>query len=118
MKRALLIYDGDCPFCRGWATRLLERNYGRLEIAPYQKAAGLFPAVPAEQWATAVALALPDGRLFWGAEAVVQVLALQWVWRWLPRAYRWVPGARWVAGKLYQFVARRRTRVGCEACGY
>ena len=117
MRPALLIFDGDCPFCRQWAQRLLAYNPGRLEIAPYQKAARLFPGVPAEQWSRAVALALPDGRLFWGAEAVCQVLGLQWLWRWLPGAYRRVPGAAWAAERLYQFVARRRTRDGCKACG-
>jgi len=74
--------------------------------------------VPPEQWATAVALATPEGRLYWGAEAVVRVLAIQWVWRWLPAAYRWTPGARWVGERVYRFVAKRRKRVGCEACGY
>ena len=43
-QRPLLVYDGDCGFCRKWVRRWQLRTGDRADYAPYQEAAGRFAA--------------------------------------------------------------------------
>lgn len=102
----LLIYDGDCDFCRAcvrWALR--KDTDDRLRPLPLQdeaerEAAGVSRA-RAER---AVVLVDPDGRSRDGAPAVAAVLRLLPGWGWLGRLMDLAPlrplarvGYRWVA---------------------
>src|SRR5207245_265495 len=72
----LLVYDGDCDFCRRWIARWRAITGERVEYAPYQKVAGRFPQIPIEDFKRSVQLILPGGEIFAGAHAVFRTLAL------------------------------------------
>ena len=76
LPRPLLVFDGDCGFCRAWIERWRRTIGDRLEVAPYQEVADRFPDIPRERFARAVQLVLPDGSHFEAAEAVYRSLAL------------------------------------------
>src|SRR6266566_2528792 len=88
----LLIFDGDCAFCRRWIERWRQLTRDRVAYAPSQEAAPRFPEIPPEAFRRAVQLVLPSGEVLEGAAAVFATLA------WAPgggilRAmYRRVPG--------------------------
>jgi len=73
----LLIFDGDCGFCRFWVARWRGLLEGRADFEPYRTAAPRFPEIPVERFRQAVGLILPDGSLYSGAEAVFRALALR-----------------------------------------
>jgi len=117
----LLIYDGDCGFCRGWALRWQRWTLRRapMLIEPSQTAALRFPEVPPARWREAVALLQPDGRLRWGADAVFQCLAAAPGLGWLARAYARVPGFARLSEAAYAWVSAHRawfSRKGCKSC--
>ena len=106
--RPLLVYDGDCDFCRFWVARWKSSTGDRLDYASSQEVASRFPEIPAEEFRRAVVLVLPSGEAFSGADAVYRALALdpgRGHWRWL---YERVPGARAVTDAVYRAMADHR----------
>ena len=74
--RPLLLWDGDCGFCRGWVLRWQLQVAHAVDTAPYQDAAGRFPEIPVAQFQEAVKLVEPDGGVSSGAEAIFRAFAL------------------------------------------
>lgn len=104
----LLIYDGDCAFCRLWIERWKTLTGERVEYAPYQETADLFPAIPKEDFKTSVQFIVSDGSVFKGAHAVCRTLQYAPMLRWLLWMYEHVPGISAAAGSVYRFVASHR----------
>ncbi len=108
-RTPLLIWDGDCGFCRAWIARWKRATGERVEYAPYQEVASRFPEIPVEQFKQAVQLIEPDGRWSQGAEAVFRSLAYAPGGGWLLWLYRKVPGFAGASEWCYRIVARHRT---------
>ncbi|HYO08275.1 MAG TPA: lipase maturation factor family protein [Tepidisphaeraceae bacterium] len=112
-RKPLLIWDGDCAFCRRWITRWQHRTRGRVDYEPYQRAAERVPQVPREEFGKAVHLLEPDGTVARGADAVFRSLAhgghaggraMLWL-------HRRAAPFRWVSEAAYAFVARHRNGI-------
>jgi len=106
----LLIYDGDCGFCRAWVERWRRNTGRRVRFLPFQSP-GLLRAygLPRKSAERAVQLLEPDGRRYSGAEAVFRLLqhASSSRVRALARLGR-LPGLRALAQTGYGWVARHR----------
>ena len=106
--KPLLVYDGDCGFCKLWIARWREITAGAVDYEPLQEMAARFPEVPRTDFEHAVKLIEPDGRVYSGAEAVYRSLGEgpgDRIWRW---SYRHVPGFGPVSDLAYAFIARHR----------
>jgi predicted DCC family thiol-disulfide oxidoreductase YuxK len=110
----LLVFDGDCGFCRSWVARWRRIAGDQIAYEPYQQAAARFPTIPRRRFRDAVQLIMPSGEVFEGAEAVFRTLGLGAAppqaarhRRWL-RAYQTVPGAAVVSEWGYRWVAGHR----------
>ena len=109
-EKPLLIFDGDCNFCRIWVNRWRHTTGDYVDYLPFQDPAIAirFPELPREGFETAVHLVEPDGSVFSGAEAAFRALdhsphesiVLGWYLRqpWFARS----------AEALYRFVATHR----------
>jgi predicted DCC family thiol-disulfide oxidoreductase YuxK len=107
LERPLVVWDGDCGFCRRGVGHLRALTGERVAFEPYQTAAARFPDIPVEAFRAAVHLIEPEGRTSRGAEAVFRTLACGG--RRLPLAvYRFLPGAAAVSEWGYRLVARQR----------
>lgn len=106
--KPLLVYDGDCGFCRLWIARWRAATGDRVDYAPYQEVAARFPGVPRERFAGAVQLLDADGRWYGGADAVFRTLATAPGRRWPLWLYRRLPGVRPVTEAAYRLVAANR----------
>ena len=107
-EKPLLIFDGDCAFCRRWIARWKQTTGERVDYAPLQSddIAARFPELPREQLEFAVHLILPDGRVARAAEAVFRSLAVARRWPlWL---YENVPGFASLTEVAYRIVAANR----------
>ena len=109
--KPLLIYDGDCGFCRYVVERWRHRTGTSVDYAPFQEVAARFPDIPAEAWEQSVQLVLPTGERYEGAEAVFRTLALAPRRGWCLALYRRVPGFAPVAERVYALVSRNRHRI-------
>jgi len=62
-QRPLLIFDGDCGFCRAWVEYWKSLTGERVRYAPFQEVGEQFPQVSREEFVSAVKLILPDGKM-------------------------------------------------------
>ena len=106
MKRPVLVFDGDCGFCRLWIERWRLATGDKVEYEPYQTAAARHKEVPPEAFTQAVHF-FEKGRVTRGAEAVFRSLSYAPGFAWLPRVYG-LPGFSAVAEACYRVVAERR----------
>src|SRR6266404_3793123 len=106
--KPLLIWDGECDFCRLWIERWREITAGKVDYATYEGAAERFPEIPVDQFTRAMAFIKPDGDVFFAADAVYRSLAYRHSQRWLAWSYDRVPGFAAVSETGYGFIARRR----------
>ena len=109
--KPLLIYDGDCSFCRRWIDRWEAMTKDQIDYAPYQEVAHQFPEIPEEQFQSSVRLIDADGQVYSGTEAVLRALTHVPERRWLLRIYKEVPAAAPMAEWVYRLVARCRHRL-------
>lgn len=107
--RPLLIFDGDCGFCRAWIENWKRLTGERVRYAPFQDAAEQFPQVTREEFAAAVKLILPGGEVLSGARAVFTALASLPDRRWLLWIYDRLPGVGIVCETAYGVIARHRS---------
>jgi len=104
----LVIFDGDCGFCRFWIGRWKSITQDRVDYAPFQEVAARFPEIPKDAFMRAMQLVEPSGEVFEGALAVFRALAhvprrgaLLWL-------YRHLPGFAPLAEFSYRLIARHR----------
>src|SRR5260370_38715845 len=68
--KPLMIWDGDCHFCRWWIERWREITRDEVDYEISQKVGDRFPEIPREQFERSVIYVETDGAVFSGAEAV------------------------------------------------
>ena len=106
--KSLMIWDGECHFCKRWIERWREITAGAVDYVTYQEAAERYPEIPVEQFKRAVALIEPDGKIFFAAEAVYRSLRCRSSRKWLSRSYDRVPGFAAISELGYKFIAHHR----------
>jgi predicted DCC family thiol-disulfide oxidoreductase YuxK len=109
LDRPLLVFDGDCSFCRIWVDYWKLLTVGRVDCAPYQEVSERFPGISREEFANAAKLIFPDGEIRSAAHAVFSVLATApgshaGLW-----AYRHIPGFAVASEAAYQVIANHRS---------
>lgn len=115
-ERPILVYDADCGFCERSVGLLRRMLGGCVDYVPSHSlerhAPELARAVSDEDLQRSIKFVGRDGRLRHAADALTAVLAERW-WLGLPRLlYRFLPGAAWLAERLYAVIARHRHRIG------
>ena len=106
--RPLLIWDGECDFCRLWIERWREITARKVDYATYQEAAHQFPDISVEQFKRAMVLIEPDGETFFAAEAIYRSLRYRSSRRWLAWSYDHLPGFAAISEIVYKVIARHR----------
>lgn len=108
VDKPLLIFDGDCGFCRTWIAHWQKLTAGRVDYAPYQDVAERFPDIEPARFRKSVQLVLPDGSVHQGADAVFRSLRDVPGRGWLARAYAALPPFAWAAELGYRVAAANR----------
>src|ERR1700682_6656787 len=106
--KPLLIFDGDCHFCRRWIERWRDLTAGAVEYAPFQEVVQRFPEIPREAFERAVQFIETDGAVFSAAEAVFRWLGHKRGRKWMIRSYEHVPGFAVITEAAYRVIARHR----------
>jgi predicted DCC family thiol-disulfide oxidoreductase YuxK/uncharacterized membrane protein YphA (DoxX/SURF4 family) len=108
--KPLLIFDGDCGFCRRWAARWQRATGDAVDYLPFQDETvpKKYPEIPRANLEEAIHLILPDGAVHTGADAVFRSLAAGGVERWLFWCYRKIPPFADLTELIYEQVAAHR----------
>jgi predicted DCC family thiol-disulfide oxidoreductase YuxK len=107
--KPLMVWDGECLFCKMWIERWREITAGKVDYATYQQAASQFSEIPLDQFKRAMAFIEPDGKIFFAAEAVYRSLQYRSSRKWLAWSYDHVPGFAAISESAYKFIARHRS---------
>ncbi len=84
---AVMLYDGDCAFCRRWIEKLRRMTEGCVRYEPYQRMLAQYPQVREEDCGQAVQLILPGSQVLSGAHAVLKALSLNGEYQSMLRLY-------------------------------
>ena len=103
-------YDGECSLCTRAVTRfgpMLRRHH--FELAPLQtlwvqQRIGLNPCEPLTQ----MKLLTADGRIYGGADALLQIARTIW-WAWPLYALAQIPGVKVLFRAIYRSIAANRS---------
>jgi hypothetical protein len=106
--RPLLIWDGECHFCRRWIERWRAITAGKIDHAMYQEVADRYPEIPRDEFKRAMAFIEPDGKTFFAAEAVYRSLRCRFSKKWLAWSYDHVSGFAGISELAYEFITRHR----------
>jgi len=106
--KPLIIWDGDCHFCRRWIERWREITRGDVDYATSQESAERFREIPREQFERSVIYIETDGNVFSGAEAVFRSLRCRSSKKWLAWSYERVPGFAPMSESFYKIIASNR----------
>ena len=105
----LLVFDGDCPFCRAWVEYWKDLTGNEVSYSPFQEVHERFPQVSHQQFRSAVQLILPDGEVRSGAHAVFTTLATLPGRRWMLWSYERLPGVAAFCETAYRTIAAHRS---------
>lgn len=107
--KPVLVFDGDCTFCRRWIARWRQSTGEAVEYLAFQEPARAvrYPELSIDRLKRAVHLVDVDGRVTSGAEAVFRSLERSGtrVWPW---AYHAIPGFAPATEWFYRLVADHR----------
>jgi predicted DCC family thiol-disulfide oxidoreductase YuxK len=118
MQKSVLIYDGDCGFCRKWMRWFKAHDAaGHMEYlarqAPEREAR--YPQLNDAKYQGALQLILPSGEIHSGEMATST--ALQYIsgihWHLLGK-FITLPGIRFFAHIGYKIIAKNRHRFACK----
>ncbi|MDX5482508.1 MAG: DUF393 domain-containing protein [Hymenobacteraceae bacterium] len=107
VNKPILVYDGDCSFCKYWVNRWRSKTGNRITYVPFQEVPNPFHGISHDRFRKSVYLITSYGQPLHGAEAVSVLLKLSGysTWNWL---YHSVPLAGTVAEAGYRLVADHR----------
>lgn len=114
-RPAVLIYDGECPICRGaadWVRRNAVTGAFDYLSCHSEELTRRFPAIERAACLQAMHLVLPDGTILVGEKAVPEILS-----RLRGRRHRFaaalfrVPGAEILSRVFYRWFAGRRYHI-------
>jgi predicted DCC family thiol-disulfide oxidoreductase YuxK len=106
--KPLVLFDGDCRFCRRWIERWREMTGDAVEYAPFQEAGERFPEIPRAQFEEALHFIDKDGTIYRGAEAVFRSLGTVRGGRVLTWCQEHILGFPLITETAYRFIARNR----------
>ncbi len=108
-QKPVLVFDGDCSFCKIWIGYWQALTRDRVEYEPYQTAVSHFPDVPRSDFERAVQYFEGDSR-YSAAEAVFHLMASipGGFWRFPLWLYLHLPGFAPLTEFLYRLIAAHR----------
>ena len=105
----LLIFDGQCGFCRIWIEYWKAITDGRVMYAASKEVGSLYPQIPPEKFGESVQLVMPGGEVLSGARAVFVTLTYARRMAWLLWLYNHMPGFAPLTEAIYRLIASHRT---------
>jgi predicted DCC family thiol-disulfide oxidoreductase YuxK len=108
--KAVLVYDGECAFCRNsidWIRARMDRDAFEFLSCHSDDLAKRFPSIGKEACLQAMHLVLPDGSVLIGERAIPEILRHLRGYRWTAAIFR-LPGAGFLSRVFYRWFAKNR----------
>ena len=109
-SRGLLVFDGECGFCRRWVRHMHEWFGRHPDSVAWQQADLATLGLTADQCSAAVQFVDRDLRVSGGSDAVARVLIVAGLPFSLAGRIMLLPVVRSISGAAYRWVANNRHR--------
>lgn len=103
----ILIWDGECKFCKWWKTRWELKTSNQLSFKVYQEVASQFPDIPLKEFKKASRLIDIDGNVYSGPDSAYRSLYLAGDKKW----HQWYSNYKWfqkISDLGYNHIAKNR----------
>jgi predicted DCC family thiol-disulfide oxidoreductase YuxK len=107
-KKPVLIYDGDCEFCRLWIARCSSLTKDEVDYCSSQDVGKDYPEISLELFKSSVYFVDSEGDFCSGAQAVFKTVAFIPGGNLFLLAYKRVPGFASISEWSYRQVAKNR----------
>lgn len=108
LKRPILIYDGECEFCRRWIAGWRVNTDDIVEFQPFQDLDNRFSEIPCEHFEEAIHFIDMEGQVFFGAKAIFKFKQYSAHKPWGYWLYRKLPLFARCSEAVYRLVSRKR----------
>lgn len=108
-KKPLMVFDGNCGFCKYWIIKWKKLTKDSIDYAPFQKVSNQFKDISEDYFATAVRLILLDGSIVSGPAAAYYSNKDRFVFSKLYSWYIQNTFFRKLSNILYKWVADNRS---------
>jgi acetyl esterase len=111
-----VIYDGHCPLCLRSVAYLRKRDReGVLEFITFQDPSNhsSFPWISEDSLRESLKVVSREGVVHSGGRGVEELVRILPSWRWGGWLFR-LPLVRTLTDRGYRWVARHRSRIGCD----
>lgn len=104
-ERAVLVWDGQCGFCKYWVTVWKHNTNDKVAYRPFQEVSDDYPDIPLKEFKKASRLIESDGKVYSGPDSAFRSflyfkkpITFPHLWyhryaifnRWCNHAYNWV----------------------------
>ncbi len=109
LHKGVLIWDGQCGFCKYWVTRWHNMTGDTLDYLTFQDASVDFPDIPLKEFKKASRIIEPDGRVYSGPDSAYRS------YDYAKKGYPWhawylkSPVFRWISDHAYNWIAKHRS---------
>tara|TARA_Y100001960_G_C14455789_1_gene719530 strand:+ start:276 stop:743 length:468 start_codon:yes stop_codon:yes gene_type:complete len=107
-KKPILVYDGDCEFCKVWISRWRSITHEKVACSPYQKVADDYPDISTEQFGSAVFFFDSAGKSYSGAQAIFKTFSYAPNGKWIFDFYESSPSFAFFSEWIYKKLAENR----------
>ena len=107
-NKPVMVWDGDCGFCRYWMLRWKKISGNQIAYEPYQESYHKYDDIPVERFKEAVQFIETDGQIYSGPAAAYRSLHSLDKYKWLYNLYLSNRFFKKVSDHAYYFIAQRR----------
>lgn len=107
-SKPLMVWDGECGFCKYWTTRWSKYTGTKVIYEPYQTAAERFEDIDEVHFKQASRLIETDGRIYSGPRSAYRTFTYGSKWGFLDK---WYENKKWfqsLSDKTYGWVEKNR----------
>ena len=110
IEKPMMVWDGECGFCKYWIINWKSKTGNNIEYKTYQEVASQYPDIPLKEFRKASRLIEPDGRVFSGPDSAFRSFTYfkpkVLIW------HRWYSEYKWftsLCDNAYNYIAKHRT---------
>lgn len=109
-EKPMMVWDGECNFCRYWITVLRHKTGDKVMYQPYQEVTDYFPDISASDFGEAVRLVEKDGSVYNGPDSAYRIF--YYLDQPVRFAHRWYCKSRvfsFISDYAYHFISSNRS---------
>ncbi len=109
IEKPMMVWDGECGFCKYWITNWKSKTEDRIDFKTFQEVADRFEDIHLKEFKKASRLIEPNGSVFSGPDSAFR--SFTYFEKQNSRWHRWYSNYKWFASlsdTIYNFIAKHR----------